>query len=201
MHKLLRGEKTANAAWSRNRRMLAKSKEKGLTVCVGLRRQPPEGYHMGICWIWWPAKAPDGLGTTSRWITQERSTQGESNLMNKTIFSGPKHPKPRVSQPDPALQHFTLPHSAHNSFLLPLCSGQTKVLVTASQTCPISCCLDSADRSHLSENHVLFDWLVKYIPMSTAVSTEKSDKAAWVGTHLSCEIHFETQDSEKIAQH
>lgn len=43
--------------------MLAKSKEKGLAVCVGLRRQPLEGYHMGKCWTWRPAKAPDGLGT------------------------------------------------------------------------------------------------------------------------------------------
>lgn len=71
MHKLLGGEKTANAAWSRNWRTLAKSKEKGQAVCVGLRRQPLEGYHMGKCWTWRPAKAPDGLGTwlAGRWMS------------------------------------------------------------------------------------------------------------------------------------
>lgn len=80
--------------------------------------------------------------------------------LNETISFGPKHPKRNLSQPHMVLQHFTLPPST--SFWTGEDIGHSV------STLPyLLLSVFYGERSHFTEIHALFDWLLKYFPVDT----------------------------------
>ena len=90
--------------------------------------------------------------------------------LNKTIFFGPKHPKPSLSQLHAVWQHFTLPSST--SFWtgedISHCVSDLPYLLS-----PVF----YGERNHFTENHALFDWLLKYFPMSTLHARKRLNRS------------------------
>jgi len=108
----------------------------------------------------------------------------ESNFTKQDYLFGLKHPKPNLSQPHTALQRFTLPFST--SFW----TEDDPAHGISDQRCLLMP-MFYGERNHFTENHALFDWLVKYFPRSTVVCKKKAQREpARVSSACSCRTYL-----------
>lgn len=85
---------------------------------------------------------------------------------NRLSFFGPKHPKPSLSQPHAGFWHFALPSSA-------LFRTGEDVCHCTSNSPYLLLPVFYGERSHFTENHAPFDWLLKYFPISTLYARKR----------------------------